>query len=48
MKRKKHQLQNKNHIAVPKQPTAAAAAANKKTRQTRTQLLFFAAKSGSL
>jgi hypothetical protein len=48
MKRKKHQLQNKNHISVPKQPTAAAAAANKKTRQTRTQLLFFAAKSGSL
>jgi hypothetical protein len=32
MNRKKHQLQNKNHISVPKQPTAASSSSKQKNQ----------------
>lgn len=41
MKTKKHQLKNKNHISVPKQPTAASGSSKQKNQTDKDPVYLF-------
>jgi hypothetical protein len=48
MNRKKHQLQNKNHISVPKQPTAASSSSKQKNQTDKHPVTYFCSKKWKL